>query len=344
MNGLYPSALTSSRCLPAGRWRTKGGSGPEDLPSTSSSAGTAGWTVTITFPGSGGRDRTNQTAPEAASRPSATAAASGHRPILARPFPALVSGLLREVRRAAVGSPELSNAGVAACPGRRVRVCCGALISSARTEASTSMVGTSAAGAGSAPLPGRVRPVGVGGRTSVSASGARCHWGPGCSTSTVAATATVPLGPGCPRSASGEVRSGCCSPRPSQRRIRACSFSCSEWSSSRIQSASRRDPTGIPASWVNGRRSSCSSLHHWYRSCGSTASAASTTRESASGTAGFTPAGGGTSPLRTFSSTAKSLSPVKSLRPQISSQSSTPAAKTSLRWSTGPPRTCSGLM
>ena len=54
--------------------------------------------------------------------------------------------------------------------------------------------------------------------------------------------------------------------------------------------------------------------------------------------------GAGTWPVRTFSSTAKSESPVKSFSPQSSSQSSTPTAKTSLRWSIGWPRTCSGDM
>ena len=56
-----------------------------------------------------------------------------------------------------------------------------------------------------------------------------------------------------------------------------------------------------------------------------------TTVSKASGIEGLSCRGRGTMPWRTFSSTAKSLSPVKSFSPVSNSQSTTPTAKTSLR-------------
>jgi len=95
-------------------------------------------------------------------------------------------------------------------------------------------------------------------------------------------------------------------------------------------------------SCANGKRSSCRSLHHWYGRAAPGERRQHHPRERL-GTSGFTPAGEHLG-LAHLLQEGESLSPVNSLRPQISSHSKTPAAKTSPAMVERVPRTCSGLM
>ena len=99
--------------------------------------------------------------------------------------------------------------------------------------------------------------------------------------------------------------------------------------------------------WLSSRkrvRAAAMSAACWYRSSGSRARALRMIRSSLSGIDGSTCEGGVTFACCTFSSTEKSDDPTKSLSPVHNSYKTTPAAKMSLRPSSGSPRTCSGLM
>ena len=140
-----------------------------------------------------------------------------------------------------------------------------------------------------------------------------------------------PPPPPAPPSFGGRGTSGRCS----------CGASCDSVTASAPESVI--EPAFCAHSNWNRDRSCWRSRAVWYRSSRWNASAFKMMRSSESGSSGANSRGRGMAPLLTISSASLPL-PLNSGRAHVSSNSTMPAANTSLRQSTGSPRACSGDM